>query len=107
MATGTTSAATRHDGGGSHDTVSRGSGLRRLTTETKAAYKTTEFIAYVAVLVGILIAGKVVNGAEGGTDPFDGERTWLYVTMLTIGYMISRGIAKAGSREPYSDDSGR
>jgi hypothetical protein len=26
---------------------------------------------------------------------------WLYVTLLTIGYMISRGLAKAGSRDPY------
>jgi hypothetical protein len=25
---------------------------------------------------------------------------WLYVTLLSIGYMISRGLAKAGSRGP-------
>jgi hypothetical protein len=25
------------------------------------------------------------------------------VTYLTVGYMISRGLAKAGSREPYRD----
>ena len=25
------------------------------------------------------------------------DQAWLYVTLLTIGYMISRGLAKAGS----------
>jgi hypothetical protein len=24
--------------------------------------------------------------------------------LLTIGYMIARGLAKSGSREPYDDD---
>jgi hypothetical protein len=24
-----------------------------------------------------------------------------YITALTIGYMLARGLAKAGSREPY------
>jgi hypothetical protein len=28
----------------------------------------------------------------------------LYVTLLTIGYMVSRGLAKSGSREPYTED---
>jgi hypothetical protein len=26
---------------------------------------------------------------------------WLYISLLTLGYMLSRGIAKSGSREPY------
>jgi hypothetical protein len=26
------------------------------------------------------------------------------ITLLTIGYMIARGLAKSGSREPYDDD---
>jgi hypothetical protein len=30
---------------------------------------------------------------------------WLYVTVLTVGYMVSRGIAKAGSRQPYDERS--
>jgi hypothetical protein len=33
---------------------------------------------------------------------------WLYATILTVGYMISRGLAKSGSREPYdAEDSHR
>jgi hypothetical protein len=75
---------------------------RRLSTETKAAFKTTEFAAYVAVLLGILIAGAVINDAEDGA--FDARRVWLYATILTVGYMISRGLAKSGSRQPYDED---
>ncbi len=74
----------------------------RLTTETKAATKTTEFIAYVVMLAGILIAGLIVDGDGGGADGgFSPEEAWRYATFLTIGYMISRGLAKSGSRDPY------
>jgi hypothetical protein len=34
---------------------------------------------------------------------FGADYAWRYVTYLTVGYMISRGLAKAGSREPYRD----
>ena len=77
-----------------------------MSTETKAAFKTTEFFAYVAVLAGILIAGAVINDANDGA--FDATRVWLYATILTVGYMISRGLAKSGSRDPYdAGDDGR
>jgi hypothetical protein len=78
---------------------------RRLATETKSAFKTTEFVAYVVILAGILIAGAVstASGYAGSRDPFRADRVWLYVTILTVGYMVSRGIAKAGSRQPYDE----
>lgn len=73
----------------------------RLTTETKAAFKTTEFIFYVVVSIAVLIAAAVTDkGADG--QGFGVERAWLFVTLLTIGYMISRGLAKSGSRERYN-----
>jgi hypothetical protein len=80
---------------------------RRLSTETKSAFKTTEFMAYVVVLAGTLIAGAVTkaSGYAGSHDPFRADRVWLYVTVLTVGYMVSRGIAKAGSRQPYDEKS--
>ncbi len=81
----------------------RGGATRRLTTETKVSYKTTEFVAYLVVLVGILIAGNSIEGKDGGADYFAGDKVWLYATILTVGYMVSRGLAKAGSREPYFD----
>ncbi len=81
----------------------RGGATRRLTTETKVSYKTTEFVAYLVVLVGILIAGNSIEGKDGGADYFAGDKVWLYATILTVGYMVSRGLAKAGSGEPYFD----
>lgn len=69
---------------------------RRGTTETKPAFKTTEFIAYLCSVAGVLIASAVIDeGADG--QGFGAERAWLFITMLTIGYLISRGLAKAGS----------
>ena len=79
---------------------------RRLSTETKAAFKTTEFFAYVAVLAGILIAGAVVDSTDAGG--YGARQVWLYATFLTVGYLLSRGLAKSGSRDPYdADDRGR
>jgi hypothetical protein len=78
---------------------------RRLVTETKAAFKTTEFVSYLAVLAGLLVAGVVVdNAGDGG---FGASKVWLYAmyaTILTVGYMVSRGLAKSGSSQPYDED---
>ena len=71
---------------------------RRITTETKASFKTTEFFAYLAAVVGVLIASAMVDEADFGP-----QEAWRYVTYLTIGYMVSRGLAKAGSSDPYDD----
>ena len=37
-------------------------------------------------------------------DRFLSKEVWLYATILTVGYMISRGLAKSGSRQPYDAD---
>jgi hypothetical protein len=75
---------------------------RRLSTETKAAFKTTEFFAFVAVLIGVLIAAAVIDETDAGG--FGARQAWLYATILTVGYMVSRGLAKSGSRDPYDAD---
>src|SRR4051812_49298298 len=77
---------------------------RRLVTETKASFKTTELVAYVAVLVGILVSAAVIKGTGAHVDVFKASQAWLYATILTVGYMISRGLAKSGSAQPYDDD---
>jgi hypothetical protein len=76
------------------------------TTETKPAFKTTELIAYVLTVVGVLIASAVIDENQDGQG-FGAERAWLYVTMLTIGYLVSRGLAKAGSYDKDGSDSRR
>ena len=77
--------------------------VRRVSTETKASYKTTEFFTYVAAVAGVLIASLLVGTGDGHGDYFRADRAWFFITLLTIGYMISRGLAKAGSREPYDE----
>ena len=64
------------------------------TTETKPSFKTTELIAYVVAVIGVLVASAMVDKSD-----FGAQEAWFYVTLLTIGYMISRGLAKAGSYE--------
>jgi uncharacterized membrane protein YcjF (UPF0283 family) len=77
---------------------------RRLATETKQAFKTTEFWAMVALVVAILVSAALIKGGDNGTDQFIARQAWLYVAILGAGYFISRGLAKSGSREPYSDE---
>jgi hypothetical protein len=98
-------------GPGATNPAARGAGVvgrtaRRLTTETKAFFKTSEWWAYVVIVVAILIAGNSIEGEEGGADIFAADKVWLYITILTVGYLISRGLAKSGVREPYTVDPG-
>jgi hypothetical protein len=74
----------------------------RRSTETKAAFKTTEFIMYIAAVVGVLIASAVVGTTHAHVDYFRADKAWFYIVLLTIGYMVSRGLAKSGSREYYN-----
>jgi hypothetical protein len=78
---------------------------QRLDTETKHSLKTTEFFGMVAVILGILISAAVIKGGDtGGTDEFIARQAWLYVSIVAGAYFIGRGLAKAGSREPYWAD---
>ncbi|MFC6063815.1 hypothetical protein [Streptomyces ochraceiscleroticus] len=69
-------------------------------TETKPSFKTTEFFVFMAAVVAVLVASAVVGSGNGIVDRFPADRAWLYVTLLSIGYLLSRGLAKSGSREP-------
>lgn len=72
--------------------------------ETKPAFKTTEFFVFLAGAVAIVITAVTVDGdASTGGDPFDAEQALRYTTFLAIGYMISRGLAKAGVRQRAGD----
>ena len=65
--------------------------------ETKNALKTTEFFAMVAVNAAILIAAWV-------SDSLGDVRAWTLVAAVSIGYIISRGLAKSGSRYVGGED---
>jgi hypothetical protein len=93
---------TRHDtGSATHDRTPARVQERRVSTETKASVKTTELIAYVAAVIGVLVASAMVDKSD-----FGAQEAWFYVTLLTIGYMVSRGLAKSGSRDFYDANDG-
>jgi hypothetical protein len=70
----------------------------RRRNETKAFYKTTEFMVFIAATVGVLLASYLVKATDGRGDYFLADKAWLYVVILSVGYMVSRGLAKSGSR---------
>ena len=68
------------------------SGEARLTRdETKLSLKTTEFWAMAGVIAAILIASAV-------SDSLNDVRAWTLVAAVAIGYMVSRGLAKSGTK---------
>jgi hypothetical protein len=95
------SAPTRGGDGTSRTSVT--DHARRLSTETKAAFKTTEFVAFIAVVAGILIAAAVTKATSTHHDALTATRAWLYVSIVTVGYMVSRGLAKSGSVQHYDE----
>ena len=76
----------------------------RLSTETKASTKTTEFFVFLAAVAAVVITAFLVGQDENtGIDPFGALDALQYITFLSIGYMVARGLAKSGSRENYTN----
>ena len=95
---------TKQGGGSRSAEHTHATGVRR-STETKHSSKTSELYVLVAVTVGILLAAALIKGGDTeGTDEFIARQAWLYVAIISAAYMVSRGLAKAGSRDPYTDD---
>jgi hypothetical protein len=80
----------------------------RSSTETKSAPRTTELIAYAGTVLAVIMTALALDeDGRGGADPFGAETAIRYITYLTIGYMVARGLAKSGSHEnrvEHSDD---
>lgn len=70
--------------------------------ETKNAFKTTELLAYLGTLVAIVVTATRIGSDQG--DAFGADKAMLYATIATVGYLISRGLAKSGSRHRDHDD---
>ena len=100
----TSAQVTRGSDGGSYDrSPAANDAVRRSSTETKAAFKTTEFVAFLAIVAGILISAAVVKATSDHRDVFTAAQAWLYVSIVAVGYMISRGLAKAGSKQHHDE----
>jgi hypothetical protein len=79
--------------------------VRSHTDETRPARKTTELIAYIAAVLAVAITALVVgDDGDNTADPFSAEDALRYITFLTIGYMVARGLAKSGSRGRVNHD---
>ena len=64
--------------------------------ETKPFFLTSEFVGAVLAIAGIAITAA-------SSDAFGAWRAWILISAITGAYMISRGIAKSGTRS-HADD---
>ena len=71
----------------------------RTFTETKLGFKTSEFLVALAAMVAVLIATYA-----DGDDTLTQNDGWRYAAWIAAAYIVSRGLAKLGVREPYTDD---
>jgi hypothetical protein len=69
---------------------------RKPYAETKPFFLTSEFL----VTVGAIAAFAIALGTNARVDGFKG---WLLIAIVASAYIISRGIAKAGARDPNPD----
>ena len=67
--------------------------------ETKPFFLTSEFLATVVIVAGIMIATAM-------NDNLDAPRGWLYAAIVGSAYILSRGFAKSGTRDPNPERSG-
>jgi uncharacterized membrane protein AbrB (regulator of aidB expression) len=81
-------ATTDADLGGRVESV--GDRMSGAHDETKWAPLTTEFWAMVVLIVAVLIAAAI-------SDSLNDVRAWTLVAIIGTGYIVSRGIAKAGA----------
>ena len=70
----------------------RGFGMRQaFPIETKPFFLTSEFWGSLALIVGLAVAA-------GTSEQIDARLFWQLATAITIGYVVSRGIAKSGTK---------
>ncbi|MFY1691428.1 hypothetical protein [Plantactinospora sp. WMMB782] len=65
--------------------------------ETKPAWLSTEFYIYLAAVGFTLLAADLVGTDATGVDPFRAQQAWFFITLMTIAYLGSRGLAKLGN----------
>lgn len=68
----------------------------QISTGRQSAYITVELILYLLATLGVFITSAIVDEDNG--SGFTASQAWFYVTLLTVGFLISRGLAKINSR---------
>jgi hypothetical protein len=61
------------------------------TPETKEFFKTSEFGVWLVGVIALLIAAAA-------SDNLNAPLAWTLVTAISFAYIISRGVAKAGTK---------
>jgi hypothetical protein len=74
-------------------------GARRTFTETKNGFKTSEFLMMLVFVVAVLVAAYA-----DGEDSLGHKEGWLFAAVAAGAYIVSRGLAKLGVREPYTEE---
>lgn len=69
---------------------------RQFPIETKPFFLTSEFAASLLAVAGIAITAM-------SSDSFGAWRAWVLITAVTVAYLLSRGIAKSGTRSNAVD----
>jgi hypothetical protein len=69
---------------------------RWVESETKPFFVTSEFMFFALMTLALLVTTLTDNSIDARTF-------WYLEIPLTIGYLLSRGIAKSGSRSPSYD----
>lgn len=83
----------------SHAQIEHSSTVRN-ANDIKISTRTLEFAVYVAAVLATIITAAVVgdDASENGVDVFNANDAMQYITFLTVGLMVARGLAKAGNR---------
>ena len=68
------------------------------STETRRSFTTTEFWLAVVAAVALVVAGYVDDAA------IDAQVAWSLAAGVVAAYLLSRGFAKSGSRDPVVRD---
>ncbi|MDQ3865849.1 MAG: hypothetical protein M3304_03340 [Actinomycetota bacterium] len=72
---------------------------RRPWAETSPFFLKSEFLVLAVIVLGVTIAMGVL-------DTFNANRGWLLITIIGAAYIVSRGLAKSGTRDPNPRDGG-
>lgn len=75
-------------------------------TETKNSFLTTEFWIYAGAVALVVISAFWRGSAANGLNINDPTLAWWFLSALTAAYLISRGLAKAGSDRRLTGERG-
>jgi hypothetical protein len=70
----------------------------RRFTETKSGFKTSEMLVMLLFVAGVLIATYTDD------DTLSHQDGWMIAAIVAAAYIVSRGLAKLGVREPYIEE---